>query len=196
MNERIDAPSKLRGKNEKEQIEQIYRYLTTLSEKLNYLFLKNTDEMNSLTDKTNGFIKEQKETSYLPSGAVRDFVVNSGTSGMWTYRKWKSGIAECWGTASFVINSFYGTGGIYYTYPSSSEKPTLPFPFYKDDSGNPPVVSASCPWNYVNWVNGFVELVNAVDNAYTKCGWIYFGANSNGSGENRNIYLHVIGRWK
>lgn len=27
-----------------------------------------------------------------------DFVVEEGTSGIWTYRKWNSGIAECWGT--------------------------------------------------------------------------------------------------
>lgn len=110
MNERIDAPSKFRGKNEKEQIEQIYRYLTTLSEKLNYLFLKNTDDLNSLTDKTNDFIESQEETSYLQSGAVKDFVINSGTFDIWTYRKWLSGISECWGTVNVTtaVNNTWG----------------------------------------------------------------------------------------
>lgn len=126
---------------------------------------------------------------------VKDFLVDSGTFGIWTYRKWESGIAECFGTASFIVN-FYGVGGVYYAYPSSSEKPILPFPFYKDDSGNPPVVSASCPWSYANWVNGFIEPISNAETAYTKCGWLYYGANANGIGENRNIYLHVIGRWK
>lgn len=28
---------------------------------------------------------------------VADYVVEQGTSGIWTYRKWNSGIAECWG---------------------------------------------------------------------------------------------------
>ena len=126
---------------------------------------------------------------------VKDFLVDSGTFGIWTYRKWESGIAECFGTASFIVN-FHGVGGVYYAYPSSSEKPTLPFPFYKDDSGNPPVVSASCPWSYANWVNGFIEPISNAETAYTKCGWLYYGANANGTGENRNIYLHVIGRWK
>ena len=26
-----------------------------------------------------------------------DYIVEQGTSGIWTYRKWASGIAECWG---------------------------------------------------------------------------------------------------
>ena len=29
---------------------------------------------------------------------IADFIVEQGTSGIWTYRKWYSGIAECWGT--------------------------------------------------------------------------------------------------
>lgn len=30
-------------------------------------------------------------------GLIADYVVEQGTSGIWTYRKWNSGIAECWG---------------------------------------------------------------------------------------------------
>lgn len=26
-----------------------------------------------------------------------DYIVEQGTSGIWTYRKWASGVAECWG---------------------------------------------------------------------------------------------------
>ena len=33
-------------------------------------------------------------TDKLPAA---DYVVEQGTSGIWTYRKWNSGIAECWG---------------------------------------------------------------------------------------------------
>lgn len=35
-------------------------------------------------------------------GTVVDLVVEQGTSGIWTYRKWLSGIAECWGKTSQV----------------------------------------------------------------------------------------------
>lgn len=30
----------------------------------------------------------------------KDYIVEQGTSGIWTYRKWNSGIAECWGLHS------------------------------------------------------------------------------------------------
>lgn len=31
---------------------------------------------------------------------VTDYVVDQGISGIWTYRKWNSGISECWTTSS------------------------------------------------------------------------------------------------
>ena len=30
---------------------------------------------------------------------VADYVIEQGTVGSWTYRKWASGLAECWGAA-------------------------------------------------------------------------------------------------
>ena len=43
-------------------------------------------------------------------------VVEFGTSGTWTYRKWSNGVSECWGSWSGTI-SHYGTsfGGYAYT---------------------------------------------------------------------------------
>lgn len=37
---------------------------------------------------------------------ISDYVVAQGTSGIWTYRKWNSGVAECWGstTISYKID--------------------------------------------------------------------------------------------
>ena len=46
----------------------------------------------------------------LPNTSV-DYIVEQGTSGIWTYRKWASGIAECWGHTpndSRSITSSYG----------------------------------------------------------------------------------------
>lgn len=33
-----------------------------------------------------------------------DYIVSSGVSGIWTYQKWKSGIAKCWGTITLTTN--------------------------------------------------------------------------------------------
>lgn len=45
-----------------------------------------------------------------------DFVVKSGTQGNWTYRKWRSGIVECWGTITrenVAITTAVGATGWY-----------------------------------------------------------------------------------
>lgn len=32
---------------------------------------------------------------------LQDYIVEQGSKGIWTYRKWNSGIAECWGVYSY-----------------------------------------------------------------------------------------------
>ena len=61
-------------------------------------------------------------TGTLP---VADYVVEQGTSGIWTYRKWNSGIAECWTTSArnttgtFWANVMGGHGFyVNYNFPS------------------------------------------------------------------------------
>ena len=39
------------------------------------------------------------------TGNLADYVVEQGTSGSWTYRKWASGVAECWGQPSQSVAS-------------------------------------------------------------------------------------------
>ena len=48
-----------------------------------------------------------------------DYVIEEGISGIWTYRKWSSGIAECWGitaSATYAQTDTWGQG--YYTHTS------------------------------------------------------------------------------
>lgn len=42
-----------------------------------------------------------------------DYIVEQGTSGMWTYRKWNSGIAECWGGGTHNVTSWGTWGNVY-----------------------------------------------------------------------------------
>ena len=55
-------------------------------------------------------------TDGVPGGG-QDYVVEQGTSGIWTYRKWASGIAECWGTYSKQIAANTVDVNNYMTYP-------------------------------------------------------------------------------
>lgn len=41
-----------------------------------------------------------------------DFIVEKGTSGVWTYRKWASGVVECWATTNVTVT--LTTVGTYY----------------------------------------------------------------------------------
>ena len=56
----------------------------------------------------------------------QDYVVEYGTNGIWTYRKWASGIAECWGeTENITLN--YSTNIVGYLYiPSAGTSVALP----------------------------------------------------------------------
>ncbi len=49
---------------------------------------------------------------------INDYVVEQGTSGIWTYRKWNSGIAECWLTTKQSLTCAAPTSlmGGYYSY--------------------------------------------------------------------------------
>lgn len=44
------------------------------------------------------------------SGAMADVVIEQGTSGIWSYRKWSSGKAELWGTLRDAISIDYNAG--------------------------------------------------------------------------------------
>ena len=46
-----------------------------------------------------------------------DYIVEQGTSGNWTYRKWNSGISECWATVSVEVTSYQAWGNQYYSTP-------------------------------------------------------------------------------
>lgn len=59
---------------------------------------------------------------YIPADA--DVVVEQGTSGIWTYRKWNSGIAECWGTHSWAATQWNAWGNVYESNQSYVNYPT------------------------------------------------------------------------
>lgn len=85
----------------------------------------------------------------LPSGALADYIVEVGISGIWTYRKWASGIVECWGCVIYqnakinaLISNKYYWEMARIAYPSGLfanvpiESPTL-MPIYGAQWGTP-----------------------------------------------------------
>ena len=65
-------------------------------------------------------------------------IVDEGTSGKWTYRKWSDGTAECWASVQFTTNISTAWGNLYSSGAVSSTNLSFPFEFTEI-----PVVTAS-----------------------------------------------------
>ena len=63
---------------------------------------------------------------YFNNTRMADFVVEQGTSGIWTYRKWNSGIAECWGSQRMLTATTSVWGALY---ASDKVSPVVNYPF-------------------------------------------------------------------
>lgn len=120
------------------------------------------------------------------AGGQADWVIETGTSGIWEYRKWNSGISECWGSegnSSVAVTAWSGTS--LYTASFAS----------------------------INWPTGlFITAPRIMEFAEVTSGngWLSrnTGANSTGTGvryvitpkntalSQVNIHTYAIGRWK
>lgn len=52
------------------------------------------------------FNSHNHDMTYVKSKDIKDYIVEQGTSGDWTYRKWVSGIAECWKNTESQVYTF------------------------------------------------------------------------------------------
>lgn len=109
-------------------------------------------------------------------------IVEQGTSGNWTYRKWSNGTAECWESKSLgsvAITSPEGYG--YYAGVPASYFPTGLF------TGGPTITFG------VHGGGGLVSFCpNTVASTYYS-GYLWCSASSTRS---VTIYTHAIGKWK
>ena len=82
---------------------------------------------------------------YIYGNKISDFVVEEGESGIWRYRKWRSGRKECWGKKYFAGIAVDKQWGALYT--SGSISDTYPFEFGSD------------PVEYANVFAGGAQLI-------------------------------------
>lgn len=114
-----------------------------------------------------------------------DCVIEQGTSGIWTWRKWQSGIAECWGTytASIAVNV---SSGSYGGYRSNGNSASLPSGLF----AAAPCVTASVS------VNGQGAWVSNVQGGTASQCSFYLGCGASLAAANRGVSIHAFGRWK
>lgn len=129
-----------------------------------------------------GGIKAVQLVRYTESPEA-DYIVEQGTSGIWTYRKWNSGIAECWGKTSVASTTYSANGG----YKNVTE--SLPSGLF---NAIPSVVNASGKINTcVQTHIGFTA-----PNDATSIQTYLVNRNSSSVTQAGEVYWEVKGTWK
>ena len=119
----------------------------------------------------------------------------------WTYRKWDSGVAECFGTAEYYVAAWEQWGSVYYGVDDDGKWYAFDYPNNLFKSGTAPTVIAS---------GGKVD---SIANSDVMC--VGLGGSPSATGSNTStpkmyvmrplagntdcnyaIFIHAIGRWK
>ena len=120
-----------------------------------------------------------------------DYVVEQGTSGVWTYRKWASGLAECWG--EYTNNEVYYVTewGSLYAGQINNYRIKYPFTF------------KSRPKEFVKlWSEQYISMLYARSNGdgvnTTTQTALYGGARTSmvETASSATLDFYVVGRWK
>ena len=85
-------------------------------------------EINTSIGTTGNRLANFLKSMALKLGLIADYIVEQGTSGIWTYEKWNSGKAVCWGTIRGATGTFTSHGiGVYYSKAISTSLPNKLF---------------------------------------------------------------------
>lgn len=113
----------------------------------------------------------------LHSGNVADYIVSQGTSGIWRYRTYSSGVKECWGYVNASVSSqvVWGSGYLGYT-----AYRAFPFTFSRTPTATVTVGGGSGVWA-------------SIGNYSTSQMEFYFLSFQSMSGLSLPVYIHAIG---
>lgn len=137
--------------------------------------------MSNLTQFTEGGAIKASELNNNFDKLGVDYIVEQGFTNGWYYRKWNSGIAECWGIHTVTIGGTATVGSLYCGYGS------LYFPF--SFSVRPTVTYSANVTTGYDWCGkAIIELGHF--NFYL------ISASSFTTSATPEIRAHVIGKWK
>jgi hypothetical protein len=123
---------------------------------------------------------------YYDTAPEVDYVVEYGVDGIWTFRKWNSGIAECWGVCEITTAIRTASEGHLYSADDILENIKYPFTFLKVPSETVTVQSSS----------GFVWLAsNGKNNASQTAAYNIVSIDSLNS-STYTLSFSVTGYWK
>lgn len=123
----------------------------------------------------------------MANGKETDIIVEQGKSGIWYYRKWSSGLAECWGQRSTNLYSqaWKEWNGMY----QATLMESHPYPFaFTDTQREYATIQSMC--------GGFLDGV-AIGMSQSTTGSYYLThPNKLSSSYSCLLNLYVVGRWK
>jgi hypothetical protein len=119
---------------------------------------------------------------YFNNIILSDFVVEQGTNGIWTYRKWNSGIAECWGNVSTTPTTVNGNNAV---------SVNLPFTFAETDYK----VNIS-PAKAAMYITAFGDCATNGNLTHTTTSFTMAYKYSYGTAYAVSFNVNVYGKWK
>lgn len=143
---------------------------------------KNARGILSYSDASHQIAIGSGATIVFNGSPLADFVVEQGTQGDWTYRKWNSGFAECWRNVGVTPTTVNGTNSI---------TMTLPFTF-ANTNYNVAITPAKASMYIDRWGDSATN--GAVTHTTTNFTMAYNYAY--GTAYNISFNIVVNGRWK
>lgn len=151
-----------------------------------YTSLKNpyklTMQFNGKTNKTYDGSSAQTFNVTPAAIGVADYVITQGITGDWTYRKWNSGVYECWRQVTGTI-TYSSTWNNFKVFHGSADWPSGAF------KANP-TVFYNC---YIG--NGYAIACRGGLSTTTNFKWSALGTDSDPN-VGFVVYVYAIGRWK
>ncbi len=125
--------------------------------------------------------QSEKNTWNAKQDALSDYIVEQGISGIWYYRKWNSGVAECWGRYSGTVNLSRYYMNAYY---SDTIDVALPFTFTQ----TPLIQISGGSTSTINWAREFASQAH-------QASFIVIG-NEQQTGVTVYVNMSVNGKWR
>lgn len=148
----------------------------------------NSAKMNS-TDMTSTEITNFVNSLDANGSNLVDYVVEQGTSDIWTYRKWNSGIAECWGKYVYSTStSSVWVSPIYVTTPVDRQNYPFTFTSVPNEQVNA-FASNNALWLYAESGDAMNTTIQTGYYRPTK-------VNDFSGTQTITVNYYVIGRWK
>ena len=118
------------------------------------------------------------------TNTIKDYIVEEGSTGIWDYRKWNSGCAECWGNLSITPTTGNAT---------NSYTVTLPFAFINDTSTYKVQIT---PAKTALYIGSYGDCNSSNNLTHTTTTFVMSYKYTNATPYNVSFNLSVIGKWK